>query len=124
MSGLEKETLTVGRNHMAGESREKNTIDAIVTQPCAADKRKAKQAAFQARADEALATAEAKRFATLAACATLAGQSLRRTSTGCYILSRWTYSKHCTDLSAVESLLGRIECAPTVLADPATVHRL
>lgn len=48
-----------------------------------------------------------KRFATLAAKAAIAGHALTQTSTG-YMLSRWQYSRHCTDLDAVGNLLRRM----------------
>lgn len=51
--------------------------------------------------------AERKRFATAQARAALARHTLVRTADG-FILARHIYSKHCTDLAAVEALLDRM----------------
>lgn len=48
-----------------------------------------------------------KAFKTAQARAALAGHTLVQVKAG-YMLSRWTYSKHCPDLATVEFLLDRM----------------
>ena len=50
---------------------------------------------------------DGKRFATARARAALIGHTLVRVGDG-FILGRYTYTKHCADLDAVEALLDRM----------------
>ena len=50
---------------------------------------------------------DSKRFANLSARAALAGHQLHQTGSG-FVLSRWSHSRHCTDLDTVAVLLQRM----------------
>ena len=49
-----------------------------------------------------------KRLANLKAIAALAGHTLTQVSSGGYILSRWTHSRHFDDLDAAEKMLAQM----------------
>jgi hypothetical protein len=48
-----------------------------------------------------------KRLASLKARAALAGHTLSQVNSG-FVLSRWTHSKHCSDLATVEEMLKQM----------------
>jgi hypothetical protein len=49
-----------------------------------------------------------KRLANLKALAALAGHTLNQVSSGGYVLSRWTHSRHFDNLDTAEALLAQM----------------